>query len=297
MDDLEAVLSEVRQRLGPAIGEAEPLEGGITNRNYRVRFERHDCVLRLAGKDTSLLGIDRDTEWRANGIAADLGIAPRVVAYGPGWLITEYVSGTPCDSASIRTALLPLGEALRAFHDSGAAVPLRFWVPELLEAYARVVSERGEQLPDEYAQATGLAARIGRLLPLTEPVPSHNDLLPANVLRTGERHVTLVDWEYAGMGHRYFDLGNLAAGAQLSPDEEERLLDAYLGRPPSHPELAALRLMRIMSDAREAAWGVVQSVVSELDFDFQEYAEEHFKRLATAAQDPRFEEWLGAAAA
>ena len=37
--------------------------------------------------------------------------------------------------------------------------------------------------------------------------------------------------------------------------------------------------MRIMSDAREAAWGVVQGVISELEFDFDDYAAQHFARL------------------
>ncbi len=41
--------------------------------------------------------------------------------------------------------------------------------------------------------------------------------------------------------------------------------------------------MRIMSDAREAAWGVLQAVLSELDFDFHAYARRHFERLLEAA--------------
>jgi hypothetical protein len=55
--------------------------------------------------------------------------------------------------------------------------------------------------------------------------------------------------------------------------------------------------MRIMSDAREAAWGVVQGAISELEFDFAQYARRHFARLTAAAGDPRLEEWLVAAAA
>ncbi len=44
--------------------------------------------------------------------------------------------------------------------------------------------------------------------------------------------------------------------------------------------------MRFMSDFREAMWGVVQGAVSEIDFDFATYAEEHFERMqATAASD------------
>ncbi len=174
----------------------------------------------------------------------------------------------------------------------------RFWVPELLDSYAEVVRGRDHQLPHAYDEARELVGRIAARLPLNDPVPCHNDLLPGNVLRVGRPEaVMLVDWEYAGMGHPMFDLGNLAVNAEFGEAEEMRLLEAYLERAPEPPELAALRLMRIMSDAREAAWGVVQNVISELDFDFGTYAGQHFERLAAAAKDPRLEAWLDAAAA
>src|SRR6202043_3978481 len=116
-------------------------------------------------------------------------------------------------------------------------------------------------------------------LPLDEPVPCHDDLLPGNLLAAAGG-VLIVDWEYAGMGHRLFDLGNLAVNNDFDEPADARLLLAYFGEPPSAGRLAALRLMRIMSDAREAAWGVVQNVLSELDFDFTGYARRHFERLA-----------------
>jgi len=43
-----------------------------------------------------------------------------------------------------------------------------------------------------------------------------------------------------------------------------------------------------MSDFREAMWGVVQSTVSELDFDFDAYASDHFARLARTTDAPTF---------
>ena len=52
--------------------------------------------------------------------------------------------------------------------------------------------------------------------------------------------------------------------------------------------------MRFMSDFREAMWGVVQSGISELDFDFDGYAAEHFERLSQAAAGPDFEGYLAA---
>ncbi len=47
-----------------------------------------------------------------------------------------------------------------------------------------------------------------------------------------------------------------------------------------------------MSDFREAMWGVVQTALSELDFDFQAYAGKHFERMLATAADPDFAIWL-----
>jgi len=44
-----------------------------------------------------------------------------------------------------------------------------------------------------------------------------------------------------------------------------------------------------MSDFREAMWGVLQSGISELDFDFNGYAAKHFQRLAAHAGAHRIE--------
>jgi hypothetical protein len=36
-------------------------------------------------------------------------------------------------------------------------------------------------------------------------------------------------------------------------------------------------------------WGVVQSAVSQLDFDFESYAAEHFERMQRTAAEPEFQ--------
>jgi thiamine kinase-like enzyme len=173
-------------------------------------------------------------------------------------------------------------------------LPSRFWIPDLLRVYEGIVAERGHSLPLAYQRAQGLVARICAELPLVDPVPCHDDLLCGNLIQTDDA-ILLVDWEYAGLGHRYFDLGNLAVNNAFDEAAEERLLEAYFGEPASPGRVAALRLYRLVSDAREAAWGVVQEQISTLDFDFAAYADEHFERLERAAADPRLEDYLHAA--
>ena len=56
---LNDILHGLEPSLGPVGGAPAPLEGGITNRNYKVRFGEVDYVVRLHGKDTDLLGISR----------------------------------------------------------------------------------------------------------------------------------------------------------------------------------------------------------------------------------------------
>ena len=52
------------------------LDGGITNSNFRVDVGGESFALRIAGKDTDKLGIDRENEYAANLAAGKLGIAP-----------------------------------------------------------------------------------------------------------------------------------------------------------------------------------------------------------------------------
>ena len=90
------------------------------------------------------------------------------------------------------------------------------------------------------------------------------------------------------MGDPAFDLANFAVNNGLDAEGDRELLAAH-----GSGDLDAHILMRFMSDFREAMWGVVQQVVSELDFDFAAHAAEHFERLEQTAAEPRFRGALG----
>ena len=70
----------------------EVLGGGITNRNFKVTLDDGAYVLRIGGKDTELLGIDRRVEYEASLAAAAVGVGPDVVAFiePEGYLVTRF---------------------------------------------------------------------------------------------------------------------------------------------------------------------------------------------------------------
>jgi aminoglycoside phosphotransferase len=301
MGPSRAVIEAVQAQLGPLRDGPAPLHGGITNHNFRARFGEHDVVLRIAGLQTDLLGIDRAAERLATEAASDLGIAPPVLLFVPdhACLVTTFVPGTPIPEDLLREppCLVPLARALRAFHERAPALPATFDVPRLARGYLALVRDRGLEIPAAAWDAVQLAERIAAVLagPEHVPVACHDDLLGANVLGDGTS-IWLVDWEYAGMGDRYFDLGNLSINNGFVDADDERLLEAYWDEPCTPRRFAALRLMRAMSDVREALWGTVQHAISDLDFDFADYADRHLRRLRATTADPRFERWLRDAA-
>jgi thiamine kinase-like enzyme len=287
---------EIVERLWPG-GEAavEPLGGGITNHNFKVDVDGEAYVLRVGGKDTDLLGIDRIVEHGASRVAAELGIGPDVTAFlePEGYLVTRFIAGKPIPPEDMRRAatIARAARTLRRIHD-GPVIPGRFDSFRVVEAYCVTATAHGVRIPDAYSPAKETADAIERTRKGERPAPCHNDLLNANFIDDGER-IRIVDWEYAGMGDRFFDLANFSVNHEFGDEENGELLASYFGEV-AEQACTALILMRFMSDFREAMWGVVQQGISALEFDFAAYASEHFARLERTAADPAFRSALAA---
>ena len=288
-------VEEMVERVWPGRpARIEVLGGGITNRNFKVSVDGGTYVLRIGGKDTELLGIDRRAEYEASLAAAAVGVGPEVVAFvePEGYLVTRYIQGEVVVPEAIRAPepLRRVAQALRAVH-AGPPIPARFDPFRVVEAYAATAAAHGIPVPAAFERARETAAAVERARGPTPERPCHNDLLTANFIDDGSR-IRIVDWEYAGMGDVFFDLANFAVNNGLPAEDTAELLRAYFGEvTPEHER--TLTLMRFMSDFREAMWGVVQQALSDLEFDFASYADQHFERLERTAGERSFRRALG----
>ena len=101
--------------------EVEPLGGGITNHNFKVVVDGETLVLRIGGKDTELLGIDRAREHEAALLAAELGIGPEVARYEDG----VWSRGSPREKSAAPNRRVVGGLLASAALGAGARRPLR----------------------------------------------------------------------------------------------------------------------------------------------------------------------------
>jgi hypothetical protein len=167
---LETVLAGLEGELGPRRGEPVSLDGGITNRNLRVQFGEHDAVVRLPGKETELLGIDREAERVATAAAASVGVGPEVLAFlsRDGCLVTRFIAGRGLEPEDVRAALGEVVAALRAVH-GGPALPSTFDAWDVVDTYRATAQARGGRIPEAFAGLRETAERVRAALTGSTP--------------------------------------------------------------------------------------------------------------------------------
>ena len=263
------------------------LPGGITNRNYRVSDASGSYVARL-GEELPLLGVDRRNELACHRAAEELGVAPGVVHGGKGVLVSHYIeSRTLTPDETRQPDFFPrLAQVLRRLHDGwdGLTGEFLYFTPFMANrSYAATSRRIGAILPetiDEFLQDDRTASR--QIAPFI-PTLCHNDMLPANVLDDGNR-VWIVDWEYAGIGHPLFDLAGISANCSFSAELDRDFLASYRGWIEPR-DLLELRILKTSSLLREALWSIVQTVASDLDFDYRAYADASLVRYQLARSE------------
>jgi len=276
------------------------LVGGITNLNYRVDVDGETFVARLASSDARQLGVKRRREHAATVSAWRAGVAPEVFHWSElrGILVTRFVPGQALaveeDIGPERLARIVA--AIRLYHAGrpyvGATSPFA-----TIRAWTSTARRRGAPLPTDIDELIAALRPIRRAL-AERPVlavPCHNDLWGPNLIDDGQR-VTVLDWEYAGMGDPFYDLASLAIHHSEGDAWDRAMLAAYRGRV-DEPDLVRIALYRIAAELRESLWYLVALALPTARPDFIDLADRHAARCRAALRDPRLADWLQAASA
>jgi len=276
------------------------LSGGLTNENYLVQSAGRRYVMRIPGRSTDLLSIDRANEVYNTKAAATTGIGPQVLEHVPGLdvLVLEFIPGATMSARTLQSREMAVRMAASFHRLHGSPRFLKdFDMFRLIEYYLGIVDEHEVTIPDGYRDKLPVVATIERAVSAAAlpRVPCHNDLLCENFIDDGVT-LRIVDYELSGNNDPCFDLGNTAQEAELDADLRAALCAEYFGREDAQ-QLARMNLFALMSDVGWTLWGAIQAKISTVEFDFAGYYTGRWERALEVIGSARFGVWLEEATA
>jgi len=181
---------------------------GFCNENYLVQTDRKRYLLRKFK-----LEHNRKREFKVQKLAYKKQIAakPWILDEEKGWMICDFIEGKHKEKLK-RQDLARLSMLLKKLHKiqiRETAIDLKksliMQSKELKQAFRTI---------EEYK---------------VENVLCHNDLNPKNILFS-DKKIKCIDWEFATVNDRYFDLASVCVEYDLNKKEEATFLARYFGR-------------------------------------------------------------------
>ena len=265
--------------------DIEPLSGGMTNLNFKIRDGDRDCVVRL-GEDDPVHLISRANEIASCHAAHAVGVSPELLYHEPGALVVGFVDGRVFDEADVREPhnLERIVELLIRLHRDGPdhfhQVPVMFWVFQVLRHYHNLLEQGASQHHSRLAGMVRIAHELEEAVGPVEIVLGHNDLLPANFIDDGDR-IWLIDFDYAGFNSPLFDLSNLASNNEFDETLERQMLEQYFGHAADERRMMSYQAMKCASLLRETMWSMVSELGSRVEMDFSDYTAKNLQRFET----------------
>jgi thiamine kinase-like enzyme len=291
---IEEVIQKIEDWSGRQ-AQIQEMTGGLTNKNYRVEVEGHSYFVRVPGASTELLAIDRDNEYHSSKAAADAGVGPKVLYHLPDHkvMVLEFLKGETMSIETLQAPGMPtrIAQSLKKLH-AGARCINDFNMFRLVEFYMGIVEEHDVRIPGDYRDRLSILGGIETALQQKslDTVPCNNDLLAENYIDDGQM-LWLIDYEYSGNNDPCFELGNTCQEQQYNQDQYAELCAAYFGETRRHL-LARMYLYSIMSDFGWTLWRAIQNKISQLDYDFWEYATGRWERALGMLDSNEFPKWL-----
>lgn len=178
---------------------------GFCNENYSFIHNHKKYLLRKFIDQT----VDRAFEFEVQNLAyvQEIAAKPILLDEENGLMICEFLEGHHKDILH-RDDLMDLAKLVKKLHSIK------------VDASTINLEDQLNETSAELLKAFDTVKDYG-----TENVLCHNDLNPKNILF--DQNVKLIDWEYASINDRYFDLASICVEFDLNKNDERFFLEAY----------------------------------------------------------------------
>ena len=253
------------------------VSGGISNENWRVKDMSGDgdWFVKIPGNGTEMF-VDRVAAMDASKKAAAAGLGPRVYddLASKGIEINDFLpnrrASTNTDFADpdIRKAAIKVYKKLHAMPELGLTKTIFDMIDEHV---AQVRDLNAPRFRDtQWVMLNTQMARDAMHASGLDLVPGFNDPMPGNFMIGEDKSIILVDYEYASMNDRCYDLGIWFGEMFFTPKQELELIEEYFGTV-RKDIVSRITVHKALADVKWALWSMVQLKVSRLDFDFHKY--------------------------
>ncbi|CAA6804618.1 MAG: Unknown protein [uncultured Sulfurovum sp.] len=192
---------------------------GYCNENHIITTDKNKYLLRKLLRDD----IDRQNEYKIHHLAYNEGITAAPLLYDEvnEIMIFAFLEGKHKETLDAHE-LKGLAEVLKKLHNieyGGSPIPLE--IQNHTETITKALTTI-EKYPKEY-------------------VLCHNDLNPKNIFFSHD--IKFIDWEYAGVNDRYFDLACICVEFSLDEEMQEIFLKAYFSKRYSKEKLESYKII------------------------------------------------------
>ena len=192
---------------------------GFNNISYLLKTTEKSYIIRVF-KSNESVNISREFEYKIQKKAHKKDITSKPIFLNEEFMIYEYNKGIH-KTKLLKTELKDLVLKIKTFHKfkiNGNSYDLK---QDLKDYSQKLTSEKSKKLISKSFKSIKKLAKYKY-----EPVLNHHDLNPKNILFT-QNSLKIIDWEYAGINDRFFDLACVCVEFKLTKNEEKIVLNNY----------------------------------------------------------------------
>jgi thiamine kinase-like enzyme len=254
-----------------------PVSGGLSNENWRVKEVSGlgDWFVKVPGNGTEMF-IDRVAAMDASKKAAAAGLGPRVYddLADQGVEINDFLADRRASTNSDFADPVKQKAAIEAYGRLHSLPKLG-----LTKTIFDMIDEHSQQVVDldsprfrdaDWVMLNTQMAKDAIHASGMDLVPCFNDPMPGNFMIGQDGSIMLIDYEYASMNDRCYDLGIWFGEMFFTPAQELVLIEEYFGNV-RRDIVSRIVVHKALADVKWALWAMVQLRVSRLDFDFHKY--------------------------
>ena len=209
----------------------KPIKDGLTNTSFCFDCKGETYVYRHPGKGTQEY-INRLSEAASMRIAAELEIDKTFVVMNEeeGWKISKFIKNARLLDYDDKEDIEKAVRLMTRLHQSGKSTPYAIEFEKGLVDFKEKLIKRNRF---EFDDKEELEAMVGKIVGYLEQdqvkhTICHGDCYSPNFLVDEEGNMSLIDWEYSGMGDPTSDIGTFVACSDYTLEQAKEFIQIYL---------------------------------------------------------------------